>query len=492
MPEGADLQLEDVRVANDARQASIAAALGRVARRSRTDGFAWLALGGQPRAALLYGDPGLREASGIDLLVPPGQSESIAAVLERSGGFEIVARFRPDGALGRAGLRADARLTLADRATGERIDLHERLFFASGTIGALLGDAFRPSVSRDDDDVPAPPLGAALALDLLLRGNARRWAKRKWLLDLAALIQRLDAAAQAEWLDAIERAGVAPAAAASFSACRDSTGAALPPAIQAWLDRNGTAPEVALRRALYSEALARPERAPPAVRSTPPSLVRRAIGKARRLFATLTRRPLQYTADPATRTDRYPLAFAFARDRLGDSEAPRILSFGCSTGEEVATLRHYFPAATIKGIDVDSRRIAAARANFADSRIAFEATGTAQREPDGFYDAIFCMAVFRDPALDLPETRRADGAITFAAFDREIAELARCLKPGGLLFVEHANFRVADTAAAGHFETVLHSDPPRSGLSPGLYGPDGARLTATENRALGYAKRWSE
>jgi len=39
--------------------------------------------------------------------------------------------------------------------------------------------------------------------------------------------------------------------------------------------------------------------------------------------------------------------------QLGDGAGVRLLSFGCSRGEEVFTLRHYFSTAAIKGIDID-------------------------------------------------------------------------------------------------------------------------------------------
>lgn len=197
----------------------------------------------------------------------------------------------------------------------------------------------------------------------------------------------------------------------------------------------------------------------------------------------------QFTRDAATRPDRYPLAFQFARDWLGAKENLRILSFGCSNGEEVLTLRGYFPNAAIKGIDVDPRRIAQARRLAAGQpAIRFEATGTALGEPVEAYDAIFCMAVFRDPTLDLPGTNETSGSLTFEKFEAEIERLVRCLKPGGLLMVAHSNFRVSDTRAAGLLKVVLHSDPPGSGVTPGLYGPSGSRLTNKVDRSLGFAK----
>ena len=60
-----------------------------------------------------------------------------------------------------------------------------------------------------------------------------------------------------------------------------------------------------------------------------------------------------------TRADRYPWPFAFARDQLPANA--NILSFGCSTGEEIISLKAYLPSAHIRGQDIDPRNVAIAR-----------------------------------------------------------------------------------------------------------------------------------
>jgi hypothetical protein len=52
-----------------------------------------------------------------------------------------------------------------------------------------------------------------------------------------------------------------------------------------------------------------------------------------------------FQAASVTRANRYPEIFAFVRSQLGEDFNGRILSFGCSTGEELMTLRAYFPHA---------------------------------------------------------------------------------------------------------------------------------------------------
>ena len=64
---------------------------------------------------------------------------------------------------------------------------------------------------------------------------------------------------------------------------------------------------------------------------------------------------------PVTAPDRHPALFALAAERLAGTAEPRILSFGCSTGEEPITLARYLPQARIDGLDINPRNVAEAR-----------------------------------------------------------------------------------------------------------------------------------
>ncbi|MEW5769961.1 MAG: class I SAM-dependent methyltransferase [Pseudomonadota bacterium] len=111
-----------------------------------------------------------------------------------------------------------------------------------------------------------------------------------------------------------------------------------------------------------------------------------------------------------TSSDRYPHIFAFVQDQLAGVTAPRLLSFGCSTGEEVFTLRQYFPRAEITGIDINAHSIAICRKKLArrrDAEIRFQQAHTPEAEPATHYDAVFCMAVLRHGELETTHTRNA-------------------------------------------------------------------------------------
>jgi SAM-dependent methyltransferase len=179
-----------------------------------------------------------------------------------------------------------------------------------------------------------------------------------------------------------------------------------------------------------------------------------------------------------TAPNRYPIIFDFVRRQLGEDGAHDILSFGCSTGEEVITLRRYFPKARIKGIDINPRNIAACRRALRrqpDAGLDFAIASSTRGEPEAFYDAIFCMAVLRDGRLGRPGTTRCDPLLRFDDFAACIQDFARCLKPGGLLIVRHSNFRLCDAPAGQRFETLLRRELGEPGHTP-LFGPDNRRL----------------
>jgi SAM-dependent methyltransferase len=160
-----------------------------------------------------------------------------------------------------------------------------------------------------------------------------------------------------------------------------------------------------------------------------------------------------------TSNDRYPEVFKYVREQIGDGADARILSFGCSTGEEVFSLRRYFSQATIIGLDINPFNIAVCRFRLLRSvheRIRFTVAGSTAAQTSDCYDAVFAMAVFRHGDLNSsPPPPKCDHRIRFVDFERSVTDMARILKPGGLLIIEHAMFRFEDTLVAAEFETIL-------------------------------------
>jgi SAM-dependent methyltransferase len=159
---------------------------------------------------------------------------------------------------------------------------------------------------------------------------------------------------------------------------------------------------------------------------------------------------------PLTLMDRYPETFKACRDLVGGDSEIRILSFGCSTGEEVLTLRRYFPRAFITGAEINPRSLALCRRLKVDDRISFVESDLPTLEKLGHFDLISCMAVLqrtphfvRDRGL-----KSLKKLYPFEKFDRQVSELDGLLKKGGLFIMDNAQYLFTHASVAGKYETV--------------------------------------
>lgn len=98
---------------------------------------------------------------------------------------------------------------------------------------------------------------------------------------------------------------------------------------------------------------------------------------------------------PFTCMDRYPVIFTACRDYFIGKQDLKILSFGCSTGEEVLTLRRYFPHARIVGAEINRHSLSLCKKLPVDEKIEFIYSSRREIQKHGKYDAIFCMAVLQ-------------------------------------------------------------------------------------------------
>lgn len=201
------------------------------------------------------------------------------------------------------------------------------------------------------------------------------------------------------------------------------------------------------------------------------------------------RRPVPGRFQPYAHTapDRYPWLFRFAAEQLRGNEDCRLLSFGCSRGEEIMSLRRYFPGAFIKGLDINPRSISVCRRRGIE-RTEFVVAASANGEAEAAYDAVFCLAVLCHGDLVAANPDCCGPWIAFADFERVTAGLARCVRPGGFLFLHTSNFRFIDTPAFARFDIALEA-PPTEMAPDRQYGRDNFRLSGPPCRAAGFRRR---
>lgn len=159
---------------------------------------------------------------------------------------------------------------------------------------------------------------------------------------------------------------------------------------------------------------------------------------------------------PLTAMDRYPIIFSACKDYFDKKEDIKILSYGCSTGEEVLTLRKYFPTATIVGAEINKHSLEICRNLPVDEKITFINSTPKKIKKYGPFDIVFCMAVLQRT----PDRITKEGITSlkkiypFEKFEQQIVELDSYVNKGGLLVTHFTQYSFMDTTVSSKY-TVL-------------------------------------
>ena len=175
--------------------------------------------------------------------------------------------------------------------------------------------------------------------------------------------------------------------------------------------------------------------------------------------------------------DRYPELFDLAAELAPG--AKRVLSFGCSTGEELSALRARFPKARIVGAEINprSRRIAAKRMA-KDHRTQVIHPGSLT----GPFDIVFALAVLQRQPDRVIEMGIDDlsSHYPFQRFEEGVEQLVGLLAPGGLLCVMNTHYRIEDSPISKRLQPVAASPF----MKHPLFGRDGRRLPKAKARTM--------
>jgi len=154
-----------------------------------------------------------------------------------------------------------------------------------------------------------------------------------------------------------------------------------------------------------------------------------------------------------TEINRYPDLFEICHDFFQGHDAPSILSFGCSTGEEVFSLAKYLPNASIVGTDVSKWCIKECRKKNIDGQFEFIHVKSKKYAQLNNFDAIFCLAVFQHPSNHGELIDQASEYI-FPQFEEQLLKLDIKLKEGGLLFIDFCDFNFMDTSLSKKYSPL--------------------------------------
>ncbi|MEK3991717.1 class I SAM-dependent methyltransferase [Robertmurraya sp. FSL R5-0851] len=159
---------------------------------------------------------------------------------------------------------------------------------------------------------------------------------------------------------------------------------------------------------------------------------------------------------PLTFMNRYPKIFSACQEYFEGKGDLKILSYGCSTGEEVLTLRRYFPTAQIIGADINKRSLETCRKLPVDEKISFIFSTPSEIQKHGKFDAIFCMAVLERKPHDVAAKgiTNLSKIYPFEKFEKQIIELDNLLNPNGLLVVHFTQYSLLDTKLASNYQAL--------------------------------------
>jgi SAM-dependent methyltransferase len=158
-----------------------------------------------------------------------------------------------------------------------------------------------------------------------------------------------------------------------------------------------------------------------------------------------------------TAFDRYPSIFEQLPSLIGARSDVRVLSFGCSSGEELETLDcKYFKGVTLHGVDIDQGALMDARARkyYQNNVEIFEYSAFSSSHEQ--YDLIVAMSVL----CRWPQTKgkeKIGGIYPFSEFERTTEMLDRRLKVGGCIVIYNANYFFEDTKVfhQGRYDGVV-------------------------------------
>ena len=223
----------------------------------------------------------------------------------------------------------------------------------------------------------------------------------------------------------------------------------------------------------------------------------KAVGALRRFLLSprirsqvLTRfryREQHFQGEAYSQEDRYPELFTECRARLAGLAVPRILSFGCATGEEVFTLARYLPQAEIVGVDINRWCLKQCDARNRNGKLRFIHRLSAEFDELKGFDAIFCMAVFQRTEHRTAGVQPDRTGFTFDRFEAELGVLDRMLNEGGLLFLDQTDFDFEQTGLATGYKP-LDFQGNRVVRDRPLFGKDNRLMSKEHCCARGFVK----
>lgn len=189
-----------------------------------------------------------------------------------------------------------------------------------------------------------------------------------------------------------------------------------------------------------------------------------------------------------TSHNRYPLVFRACADYLASIKNPRILSFGCSTGEEVFSIGDHIPDAQIVGVDINNWCLKQCRKKYKNPKFSFHHRLSEEFEVSVGFDAIFCMAVFQRTENRTNNDNSVAVGFRFDQFEQEVNLLDGKLKSGGLLIIDQSDFSFTDTVCSEKYTPLVSFERNRIVRNRPLFDRNNRKVAESQNNYRVFVK----
>lgn len=141
----------------------------------------------------------------------------------------------------------------------------------------------------------------------------------------------------------------------------------------------------------------------------------------------------QYQISNATAYNRYPFLWNLIRARI---QPRRILSIGCSSGEECITALAYFPDAHVYGTDKNATVLQIARLVHSNDRITYI------DEPTGTYDLVLCNSVLCNHPTN--NGKSFNDLMSFESFKFYAMQISEFMGSGAILMAANCEYNIGE------------------------------------------------
>lgn len=170
-------------------------------------------------------------------------------------------------------------------------------------------------------------------------------------------------------------------------------------------------------------------------------------------------------------------AVSIAGKILNRTSPINILSFGCSIGDELATLRVHFPNATIHGCDIDPFALDVAQRSVGKLAHVFVSSEEEiiRRGPYDLVCAFSSLCIHPLPVL--PVFQRD---FPFSRFEQMVELLSAQMRPGAIFAVKNSSYPFNLTRVARDFNTIRTNSIQQNGFIP-VFNPNGKPALSAKN-----------